>query len=187
MARKTYFFAIQDDLLGLCEAVEARGPLTYVRAGQCKGPKATTYPRARKIRGFGRAKQGEALLEESFLVLDRTVPVRVDPIRSASTAAVGHFVGARLNREAINLSPGGDYQGEAIIEGLITCFANTKSAFQLYGRFQRALRKSFLRARDTPGRFAYVGAAAVEAYRNGIRLTQSVRSPPEWDFKIVEG
>jgi hypothetical protein len=187
VARKTYFFATRHDLLRLCEAVEARGPLTYARAGPCKGPKTTTYPRARKIPGFGRAKRGDALGEESFLVLDRTVPVHVDPIRPAPNAPAVYHVGSRLNREAINLSPGGDYQGEAIIEGLITCFANTQSAIRLYGRFQRALRKSFLRAKPTPGRSAYVGPGAVEAFRNGIRLTQSVRSPREWDFKLVDG
>lgn len=152
----------------------------YVLTGDCDGPEVPTHAHASEIPGFGYAVEGESLRELSYFVFNRGSPVRVDHI-SQPSGAVRHYVGARLNADAVNFSPGGEHRAEAVIEGLLTCFSDSPPARKLYRCFQRALRDLFEKHGDS-----FVGPGALAAHKRGIRLAQSVKSPPDWDLKVRE-
>ena len=180
MSRKVQLYATRDDLLALCEAVESERPLAYAQTGDCTGPTPAVFQRAKDIPEFGFAAHGETLREASFFVTDQATPIVVDPIPQPS-GRIRHYLSARMNPDAINLQPCGSYQREAVIEGVLTCFSDSKSARELYRLFQRAVRRLFLKVKDV-----YVGPMALEAYKQGMRLTQSVKSPSDWDIAIED-
>lgn len=178
MTRTVYFYATRDDLVHLCEGVEATQELTYALAGNIATDQAICYPSAVDIPDLGTSKKGAILHQPSFLIVARSTPITVFTRMRADAQAV-YFVGQQHNPDSIDFQPSGVYDGKNVIQGALGSISKSQTSVKLYRLFLKMLQKLFSAIRGY-----YVGPEALQFNKQGGRLTQSIKLPIDTDLKI---
>jgi|SRR5215831_7293658 len=175
---QTMFFATKDDLAPVLEQVENKGPLKYVRFGRSLNPRSESFDRGIDIPSLGIATCGSAIGSDSFLVCYREsqIDIRVvhqsDGVRSFHTDQL-------TNPDSVTFSSGGVWKPEILLYGRVASASNSPVSKSLLRRFQSSIRKHFVKVGA-----CYVGPNALQALKDGKRLTIAEQSPREFDLVI---
>jgi hypothetical protein len=171
-----HFFATADDLVPVFELVESGLRLAYTPTGlfetsqQPRFISGKALPTLRKPAGASSINCPTYLVTPAGTrVVVRTVPQRAGGVRYA--------VDQLANADSVALTHGGLFSPEILISGRVATVSKTPGAKEIQAAFSKAIGKLFKRV----GAF-HVGPEAAQLFDGGCRLTQSAKSPREYDL-----
>lgn len=177
MATKTtHFFATKDDLLKAIEPAEQRRSIKYVLTGLLETPDLETYQTIAAISSLGTATHENAICGASYLVADKRTTI-VNHERRQNTGGIRYEVNQLENPATIMFQPGGLFEGTALLYGRVATVSEDPISKELYRLFTSAIRKVFIKVKRD-----YVGPEAKVLWKTGMRLTQAIQSPREFDL-----
>ncbi|SRR5216683_1862579 len=175
---QTLFFATKDDLVPMLESAESKGSVKYVKFGRSLSLDCEFFTRGADIPGLGIATFASAHGSDTFLVclLETQIEARAvnesDGVRSYHTDQL-------VNPDTITFTSGGIWKPDILLYGRVASASNSPISKFLMRRFQSSIRKHFVKIRSY-----YVGPGALEALREGKRLTIAEQSPREFDLTL---
>jgi hypothetical protein len=171
------FFATAQDLALVFELVEARNQLGYTRTGLFESESAQTVYSGSAIPTLRTpAPDASAVAGYAYLVQDRDLPVVVREVPQRN-GATRFAIDQLANPESVVLLHGGLFTPNVLLHGSVGTASDTPRSRQLQHAFAAAIADSFERVHSY-----YVGAAAVELWKSGCRLTISASSPTDYDL-----
>lgn len=166
------FFATRADLLTVLEPIEGERGLVYYPYGRYPTSSVPRrYASAAQIRELGNSPTGSDDTDTRYLILPSTTPL---VLRKNRYVPGEIFVDHDDNPAAVVLIPGGCYGKKCIIQGTFLADKKNAEATELLKVYRRSLRKEFRRVPD-----CYVGPAAFELGKKGVRLTDSAQASPD--------
>lgn len=173
------FFAVESDLRQLLSIVESDKKFVFTLCGVYDANSYESYNSSKEIPELGIVKTGNSNQERIFLV--GTKPEFIVGRRiQQKNGTVKTIIDQQQNPNTIVFSPGGQFLNEAVISGKIGTIHINKEALAIYDKFERAIKKIFVKIQSY-----YVGAGAKRLLIEGIRLTNNIKSPKEYDLIIV--
>ena len=166
------FFAAGNDLLPILEHVALKHPVAFASAGLFASSVVVRVQRAAVLAANG---TGE---ENTFLVTPASVEVmvRAIPQRAGGTK---YAVDELANPSSISLRVGCMAGPNVLIPGMVGTVATDGPASVLHRAFVSAIGKHFKRVQSY-----WVGPAAFALLAQGVRLTISAGTPPEYDLQL---
>ena len=111
-----------------------------------------------------------------YLVADKRQTI-ISHARPQSAGGIRYEVSQLGNPQTITFQPGGMFGDEALLYGRVATVSEAPASIELYRLFSTAIRKAFSKVKRD-----YVGSNAKALWESGIRLTQAVQSPREFDL-----
>mgnify|MGYP001199456022 CR=1 FL=1 len=181
--RETVFFAIEDDLFSILEAVEQEYEIEYVVMGRFETDDCKKYDTFKKIPKFGLTDHGDWVTSEHrYLIKAKDTALNIEEFM-LSRGGVVYLIDQKLNTDTVVFVPNGVYtrNEKVIVAGRLSTISDSKLSLAIYKPLSSKIRKKF----DRIGAF-YVGPKAKEKLKDGWRLVQSVKSPNEYDLAYHE-
>lgn len=178
-SRQRLFFAIDDDLLPILEALEEEFEIEYVDMGRFEKQTWGRYNSYTQIPHLGFTDYGDWVgPDHHYIIKRRNSPLNVEEFRLTKGGVV-FFIDQKLNPDTVELTPKGIYtkKQNVIVAGRTGTISKGPFASAIYKLLLSLLKKKFNRI----GVF-YVGPKAEEKLREGWRLVQSEKSPKEYDL-----
>lgn len=176
--RRKFLFATRNDLEPGIRAFEAKRSVKYMETGLFETFPTEVYSSLLEVPDLGIAKYGQAPLEACYLVLDASTEVRIREVPQRR-GGVRYALDAVANPKSINFRPGGMYQDRCLIMGEITTMPDDPTSIELYRLFVREVTKGFVQVQE-----CRIGPEAFRLLESGMRLTQDVRAPTEYDVHL---
>ena len=180
--KNIHFFALREDILALLNLVEDKGPLNYTLTGNFLIEETkngiSTFDCAVEIPHLGIAAGNASTLCEAYLVTERDTPVELRHLKMANNPE-RICVDQLANADSVILLPGGSWNHNVVIQGHIGTASESESSQVIMRRFQAALKKLFAKVK-----VFHVGPSAMLCLQEGGRLTNSTRSPREYDLAL---
>jgi hypothetical protein len=160
------------------ELVESKGPLKYtpmwnfLRSEIEEG--IHVFDTGAEIPNLGKASADSSVGCEAFLVCERETPIH---LRTAGRNVERLCVDQLANPDSVVFNPGGIWNEDVVLEGLIGTAYESKISQALMKRFHNAINKIFTKVKGY-----YVGPKALTLLEEGKRLTSAVQSPPQGDL-----
>ena len=174
--KRIHFFALREDLLPMLEAVEAGGPLKYIRCGHYPaGAAVEVLSAGSEIPSLGRATTYNASTSETFVVSE---PEAVIALRPIGTDRVS--VDQLLNPYTVTFTPSGIWNDDIVLYGRVATVSDSGPAQKLMRRFHAAMKKRFTKMEEY-----YVGPHALALLKAGKRLAIGAYSPRDSDLHQV--
>jgi len=173
---QTLFYALAEDLAVLIKEVESVGSLHYLETGVFPAANVDRLKSALEIPQLGEATSDSGISSRAYLA---TLPSDSIELRRIllSSGNVAYAVDQLVNPDTVTFRPGGQRGVNSILHGMVGTVSDTDTSMNIMKRFRRAIRKRFRKVKAF-----YVGPAANEGLLQGMRLTQSLQSPPEFDL-----
>ena len=174
------FYATRSDLTAVLHAVEEKLAVSYAPIEVFSVPPKAVFASFLELPNLGVALQGNAILEQGFLVMaaPASVYVREVPLRKGgrqfSVTQIGNpssiifRPGGLFTGESL---PGGVFRGHCLIKGEIGTVSHDAASLLLYRTFSDAVRKRFIHVRDS-----WLGTEALAMFRQGTRLTDNANT-----------
>lgn len=174
--RITHFFATKEDLLKAIEPAEQKRSLKYVLTGLLDTSALEVYQTVAAIPGLGTATHESAICGACYLVSDRHAAI-INHKRPQNAGGVRYEVSQLGNPATITFQPGGLFGGTALLYGRVATVSEDPISKEIYRLFTSAIRKAFIKVKRD-----YIGPEAKVLWEAGMRLTQAVQSPREFDL-----
>jgi hypothetical protein len=171
------FFATRADLVPGLEQVESEHSLQYVLSGMFECSTPQRFSSAFAIADLGIAHSGHYIAEKAYLVAEADLEIATVAIPQTS-GGVLYEIDLRTNPRAFIFSPGGQFGRNTIISGRLGTATGDVKSLAACRMFADALMKGFTKLHRH-----YLGPAAVQLLDQGGRLTASIQSPPDFDFR----
>lgn len=176
-----HFFATKEDSVSLLRPIEDGRQLQFVRTGLFDTSELDVTPSLAVAPGLGLAPSGNTVLEPTYLVAPRSLPIQVRPVPQRK-GGIKYAVDQLVNPKTIAFHPGGVFQEGCLISGEISTAApDDPDSMELMKLFLKAIRRQFTKVNAY-----YVGKRAEELLDAGWRLTATVRAPVLYDLKRDE-
>lgn len=156
--------------------VEKQRSLKYILTGLLDSRELIAFRSALDIPNLGTATHESAICGEHYLVADSDEDI-VSHKRPQNAGGIRYEVNQLGNPKTIVFLPGGVFEGKALLYGQIGTISDDPISIEILRLFAAAVRKSFRKVKRD-----YVGPNAEVLWNSGIRLTQAVQSPPEFDL-----
>lgn len=176
--KQVLFFALEDDLLPVLEAVERVGPLKYVRMGQSLKSEYESFTHCTEIPNLGKASSDSASTCESFLVTESPMSVNVRAVKAATGFQL-YYVDQLVNPDSVTLTPAGVRGQNVVLYGRVATAAESPISQKLMKRFDSAFKKYFKKVKAF-----WIGPQALGLLYAGNRLTISIQSPRDFDLTV---
>ncbi len=173
---QTMFFATKDDLVPMLKQVEEKGPLKYVKFGRSLSHEVESFSRASDIPNLGIATCESAIGSDTFLVCYPESQIKVGVVNQSDGIRSFH-TDQLINPDTITFSSGGMWKPDILLYGRVASASNSPISKSLMRRFQSSIKKHFVKIGA-----CYVGPNALEALKDGKRLTIAEQSPREFDL-----
>jgi len=173
--RQINFFAAEDDLFPVLDAVEREIPLKYILMGQFPKMELQTYNNGMQIPDLGQSTTESASSGRSFLVTGQAVPIEMRLVRT--TLGIRYLLDQLSNPDTVTLSPGGRWGQDVILNGRVATASGAPLAQDLMRVFSRVFKKQFSKVRAF-----YVGPGSAILLDAGKRLTAAEQSPRDFDL-----
>jgi len=172
-----HFFALPDDLLGVFERVESAYALSFVLAGMFETSHFDVFHAGARLPTLRVPASRQSIECPTYLVLPVSAPINVRsvPQRGGGTR---YAIDQLENPDSITFTHGGLHSEGVLISGRVATISATPAGKQLQAAFSNAIGKLFGKVNAF-----YVGAGAMELFRQGCRLTQNASSPLEYDLQ----
>ncbi|MGD9563000.1 MAG: hypothetical protein AB7F88_12625 [Pyrinomonadaceae bacterium] len=176
---ETLFFAIEDDLFPILDAVERECEIEYVVMGRFEFKTSQTYASFTRIPQLGFTDYGDwAGPDHRYLIKPKDSTLNIEEFE-LSKGGVVFLIDQKLNPDTIVFAPKGVYtkKNKVIVAGRVSTISDTESSLAIYKPLSSKIKKNFRRI----GVF-YVGPKAEEKLKEGWRLVQIANSPREYDL-----
>ena len=182
MSKYIWFFGSRNDLLTVLLGAEEQNPLIYVEAGYFDAPKGkppvlVTYDTAAKIKELGSARSGDVNAERIFLIVEPEYELTLEKI-TLRRGGVRYSLTQCENSRSVSFRPGGIFDENCIIRGEIATISANRLSLDFMKLFRKGFKKKFEYVSP-----CYIGSNAAKILNEGGRLTDSVKSPKEFDLK----
>lgn len=172
------FFATQDDLIEVMEAVASKAFYRFVRIDDIKDGTPNICESIADLDDFSIAISGDQNREKSYLLIaaDAKPKTRQVELRKGG---INYVMDQGSHPESVFFSSGGVFKEfECIIAGQIGTISDDKWSTNLYKVLFAELKKRFKKIKSF-----YVGRIAEKKLDEGVRLTSSIKAPPEYDLQ----
>jgi len=188
MGRRLDFFATRQDSLDLLLYLEGRGPLYYALWGTFAAPISPTWRTAADLPDLGIAVLPSKGTGPRYMVFPRPVELTYRTVTRTSGEIV-YVADPSANPPCVTFCGGGRFGDGCLIAGTVQTGAVEPEGLKLFGRFERAIRRRFVRVVSPAGEgvvahAGQVGTGAIELLRAGWRFTESVSAPRSLDFRL---
>jgi hypothetical protein len=173
MRSRILFIATTSDLIALMTSIEAQRPLKYTLTGFPDQPDLRQTQSFKEIEDFGISKFGNIILEESFLLSDPSLEIRVEPVPQ-NKGGIKYRIYTELNSKTLLLRPGGMFQDNTVIAGELMKYSDEQEAREMFKLFQQEVKRQFKKHETYP---YWLGQQAAAMHAAGCRLTNDVKSP----------
>jgi hypothetical protein len=167
------FFALKADLIPALQEFESPEALKYIRKGRFPSKECESYNRAAEIPNLGLSTAATASASASYLVCVREMPIKIRPVKD------GFCIDQLLNPDTIVFIPGGIWDENVVLHGLVGTVSASERSQALMKRFHSAVRRNYLKINAF-----WVGPEARALLNSGKRLTIAAQSPREFDLRI---
>jgi hypothetical protein len=141
------------------------------------GPELERMLSLARAPGLGLAPTGNTVLEPTYLVAARALPIEVRPVEQRK-GGVKYAVDQAVNPRTIAFHPGGVFEEGCLISGVVSTASPDPASLELMKVFIKELRKRFTKVNAF-----HVGPRALELLDKGWRLTPTARAPREVDLR----
>lgn len=171
------FFATREDSAAVLEVIEGQRELQFVRTGLFDSPELDRTLSLARAPGLGLAPTGNTVLEPTYLVAARALPIEVRPVEQRK-GGTKYAVDQMVNPRTIAFHPGGLFEQGCLISGEVSTASPEPESMELIKLFIKELRKRFTKVNAF-----YLGPRALELFDQGWRLTPTTRAPREVDLR----
>jgi len=175
---RTVFYLGSSDINAFAVAVESAGLVSFTAARLFDTAVAKTVEQLSSVAALGRAPSGNSIVEPRFLVVERGRAVRVRSV-AQRTGGVKYAIDQLENPESVALRLGRVFENGVLITGELSTVSSSTGALSLCRWMNQILVEQ-----TTSVRGIRVGTEAIQLMRARWRLTDDVRSPPEYDLRI---
>jgi len=171
------FFATTNDLIEILETAASKTSFCFALLKD-KSDYPSVYRSVANIEDLSVATFGDQNKEKMYLLID---PETKPNIRSVEQRNDGTkiFFDQRSHPESVVLRPGGVFKNfECIIAGQVGTISQDQWSESFYRLLSAILKKQFTKVKSF-----YVGAEALEKLDQGVRLTNNIKSPIEYDLQ----
>lgn len=169
-------FATTEDLRPVLAAIESRHDLQYLECGLFEQEPRPIIQSLSSLALLGTAPTGDANREPTYLVGHKSTAINIRQVPQRKGG--NRFAVDQLNNPGtIVFRPGGEYFDSAVISGLVGTVKDDLTAKGLLNAFSNEIRSRFTAVRN-----CWVGPAAVSKLRGGVRLTNAITAPSEYDL-----
>ena len=179
MTKRTFFFALREDLLSILSLVERRGPLAYRLRAPYDSPAVPAFASSAELPGLGVATADTREDGTMYFVMPADTEVKLHVVPRPRGKRL-YLMNQDDNPDSVFLRPGGLHPSGAIVCGECVTGSGSRGSTRLYDAVRRALRSRCMRV----GECCYIGRLAHEAAVEGARLVESVHWPPSADLKV---
>ena len=173
MRSRLLYMATTSDVIALMTAIEAQRPLKYTLTGFPDEPVLHQASSFTQIEGFGISKFGNMVQDDSFLISDPNLEIKLKPVPQTK-GGIKYSISTPLNPKTLRLKPGGTFQGNIVISGELLKYSDEPEAKEMFRVFQREVKRQFTKRGSYP---YWLGKEAVAMLAAGNRLTADVESP----------
>ena len=149
--------------------------MIYVEAGLFVEPERPSFSTGLAIPNLGSSKSGDSVQDPSFIVLTKGSPLSIRDVPQ-NAGGIRYAIDLLKNPSGMEFHPSGVH-GDSLIAGRIATLS--KDSFDLYTRFQGALRRLFGSVKGWR-----LGPEAASWFNAGRRLTTGVTTPSEYDLHL---
>jgi len=164
--------ATTSDLIALMTAIESQRRLKYTLTGFTAEPFLIQTNSFAKIECFGISRSGRMVLDDSFLLSDPDLEVKIKPV-AQTKGGTKYLISTPLNPKMLRLKPGGMFLGNTVISGELMKYSEEPEASELFRIFQREVKRQFKKHESYP---YWLGKEAAAMHKSGSRLTDDVES-----------
>jgi len=175
---QTIFYATTRDLAPVLLSLEEQKGLQYTLIGLFNVNKPQIYLSYIDIPNFGQTLYPTAVANPSYLLSLKRTALRVRDVPQAA-GGIRFAIDQLWNEDTIVLRPGGRYEGNVVLYGMIGTVSDSVASKDLYRFAANVFRGHFERVQEF-----LVGSEALALSKAGTRLTTSASSPPEFDLKV---
>ncbi len=182
MPRKQFsFFAAQDDLVEVLEAVTSKTSYRFVSIDDIKNDTPCIYGSVAELTNLSIAVYGDNNREKSYLLISPDVKPKTRQVKKRK-GGVNYFLDQISHPESVFFSPGGVFgEFECIIAGQIGTISDDEWSTELYKVLFAEFKKRFKKIKSY-----YVGRIAVKKLGDGVRLTSNIKTPLKYDLQLQE-
>jgi hypothetical protein len=179
--KNIHFFALKEDLLTVLALVEGKGSLKYALPGNFLKDEVkngiSVFNTGAEIPNLGKARADSSTHCDDFLVYEPETQINLRAFQGNDGERI--CVDQLTNPDSVVFLPGGIWNEDVVIQGHVGTASDSQISQALMKRFQAAIKKSFTKVKAF-----YVGPRALEFLECGKRLTDSARSPREYDLAV---
>src|SRR5580704_19799090 len=172
MRSRILFMATTKDLRALMTEFETQKPVMYTLTGFPDKPLLHQSFFFAEINDFGIPKFGNMGLEDSFLLSDSKLEIKVEPVPQ-NKGGVKYQIYTELNPRTLLLRPGGLFQGNTVISSELMKYSDEPEAKEMFAVFQRTVKRQFTKHDTYP---YWLGKEASQMLETGFRLTNDINS-----------
>lgn len=172
MRSRILFMATTSDLRSLMTAIEAQKQLKYTLTGFFNRPLLKQANSFTEIEGFGLSKVGKMIAENSFLLSEPSLEIKIEPV-AQNKGGIKYKVFTPLNPKTLYLTPGGLFEENTIISGGVMKYSDEPEVKEMFKIFQREMKRQFKKHESYP---YWMGNEARTRHGTGFRLTDDVDS-----------
>jgi len=129
---------------------------------------------------FGTSIASSHSTADTFIAIKKNEQLSIRPVNQRR-GVIKYAVDQYINPNSIIICPGGVYNNQSIIMGMIGSTSVNSESKTIENQYKREIKKYFSNVRGM-----WVGEEAFTMLQNGARLTSSVRSPKECDLQLDE-
>ena len=175
-AKRIFFFFAEADLKTMLRSVESAMDVQYLKRGTFPTADIRAITALSSNDNVGVSKWPSSVLGEHWLVGENGGAIRTRQL-TARTGEPIFIVDPHVNNEAVVLSIGGEWNGEAILRSEAYIAHDHVISKQIFHLIARSAKSISRRVRGM-----YVGHEAHIRWQSGWRLTDDVRSPSGYDL-----
>ena len=183
MHNRILFVATTTDLIALMKTIEAKKPLKYTLREFSDKPVLHTWPSFAKIENFGIIESENSAYHKSFIISEPDLEIRIDPVPQ-NKGGIAYNIATPLNPKTLLLKPGGTFQNDIVVSGVLMKYSIETEAKAMFGLFRREIKRQFKKDKDC---YFWFGQEAVAMQVAGKRLTDDVRSPFSFSRENIFG
>lgn len=152
-------------------------PVDYYSMIPSSSNSPSRFSTFRDLPQLGKASRDNTMGSDEYLLVAKGCPILARPVPQF-VGGVKYFVDQLVNPCTVTFAPGGLWQGDVIIGGLVATVHNDAASQTLMKMFSRAIRKNSRKITRY-----WVGQEAAQLLTRGFRLTDSASSPVEFDLR----
>ena len=172
------FFATEDDLVEVLEAVASKNSFQFIRTDNIKNKVPWTYKSVTSIKDISLTEFGDHVRGKNYLLIHSMKEPNTRQVEQ-SKGGVKYFLDQLSNPESVEFRPGGIFGDfECIIDGQIGTVTDNEWSTELYKALLTEFKKQFTKIRSF-----YVGKNAKDKMDEGVRLTTNAKAPSDYDLQ----
>ena len=179
MSKNIYFFATEQDIIQIANAVEKKVSIQYFRRENLEQPEFVAYSRFQNVPDiYNRKKEKNNNIGSQYLVLNEGITISHRVIK-LKKGGLRYTIDQVTNPQSIVLNTGRNIKKlNTILPGALGTVSENPSSLELFKIFHRTIRKTWEKVQSY-----FIGPEATVILDSGGRLAIGINSPVLYDLK----